>query len=478
MANVTDQIVEVIKKLAAERETFTSDDLRPLLPDGATPMQIPAAVGKARRQGLVEEVDRVRSVIPERKGSLVPVLRRPSSDIAWFGSATPGAVSDALKDAGDDVVSRSARELDALRRHLEDVGYIIGLEELASILLLLASRGWLILSGPSGTGKSSLVRHLCNAIGGTFHDVQVKPNWVSSEDSLGYYSEIAQTFVPGVLLTALMTGQEAPDELRFIRLDEMNLAPPEYYLAEVLSAAEDWHHADDGHNWSAKVQLPPAPPDAKVPDVCIADRVYLIGTVNIDETTRTLSPKVLDRAAVYDLHHVDLFAAPPEKGDAAAGTSNALPSVPSLVSLLTDRPRSLLALKYAPDHLEAVATLLSALMDVAAPLGGPIGYRQRDALVTLLALAERHGLFSVLPRDSVLDVGLRTCVMPKWQGSTPAASLALRRALAVLLEVDVTEEVSVESLRPQIAVSRYPRSAERLLAMLEQYSQFGYFSAW
>lgn len=478
MASMTDEIIEVIKKLAAERETFTSDDLRPLLPAGATPMQIPAAIGKARRHGLIEEVDRVRSVIPERKGSLVPVLRRPGSGLALIASSTLGAVSEALEDANDDLISKSAKELDVLRRHLEQVGYVIGIEELASILLLLASRGWLILSGPSGTGKSSLVRYLCEAFAGIFHDVQVKPNWVSSEDSLGYYSEVAQKFIPGILLTAFIAGQEAPKQLRFVRLDEMNLAPPEYYLAEVLSAAEDWHYADDGLNWSEDLQLPPAPVDAEVPEVRIADRVYLIGTVNIDETTRTLSPKVLDRAAVYDLHHVDLFASSTEGSGSAPVEKVPLPAIPSLYALLTDRPRSLFATRYQPEQLEAVATLLSSLVDVAGPLGGPIGYRQRDALVALIALAERHGFYSVLPRDSVLDVGLRSCVMPKWQGSTPAASMALRRALAILLEVDVSEDISVDSLRPLVAVSRYPRSVERLLAMLEQYGQFGYFSAW
>lgn len=478
MTSITDQILEVIKTLAGERETFTSDDLRPLLPHGATPMQIPAAVGKARRLGLVEEVDRVRSVIPERKGSLVPVLRRPGSGIALVGSSTAGAVSEAVQDADEDIVSKSAKELDALRQHLEQVGCVIGIEELASVLLLLATRGWLIISGPSGTGKSSLVRHICRAVGGEFHDIQVKPNWVSSEDSLGYYSEIAQTFVPGVLLSALVEAQESPGELHFVRLDEMNLAPPEYYLAEVLSAAEEWQRGDDNRNWTSPVQLPPAPVDAEVPEVRLADLVYLIGTVNIDETTRTLSPKVLDRAAVYDLHHVDLFAAPPEGSDAAENAETDAPDMPGLLALLTDRPRSLLATGYKPDHLEAVAALLSSLMDIASPLGGPIGYRQRDALVALVTLAERHGLYSVLPRDSVLDIGLRTCVMPKWQGSTPAAALALRRALAVLLEVDVPEEVSVDSLKPQIAVSRYPRSADRLLTMLAQYDQLGYFSAW
>jgi hypothetical protein len=478
MASFTDQILEVIKKLANERETFTSDDLRPLLPEGATPMQIPAAVSMARRLGLVEEVDRVKSKIPERKGSLVPVLRRPGSSIALVGSASSGAISNAIKAADDELVSKTAKELDALRAYLELNGYVIGIEELTSIILLLAGREWLILSGPSGTGKSSLVRHVCSAVSGRFHDVQVKPNWVSSEDSLGYFSEVGQVYVPGVLLSAFIEAQQEPDQLHFIRLDEMNLAPPEYYVAEVLSAAEEWHSGSDKRWWSSEIQLPPSPEGVVIPKVRVASSVFMVGTVNVDETTKVLSPKVLDRAAVYDLHFVDLFAAPDATTEPGENGVLPAPALPQLLSLLRDRPRSLRASGYRPDQLEAVANVLNALVDVATPLGGPIGYRQRDALVILLALSERHGLDSVLTRDSVLDIGVATCVMPKWQGSTPSAARALRRALEVLIEVDIPEDLSIDAVRPQVALCRFPRSAERLLAMLEQYDQLGFFSAW
>lgn len=467
----TDDVVEIIKQLAAERETFTSDDIRPLLPAGVGPRSIPPAVGKARRDGIVEEVDRVKSTIPERKGSLVPVLRRPGSHLALVqtGTTATGAQAQAgsLSDLTDEVVE--------LKDYLNATGYVCGVEEVATFLLLLAARNWVILSGPSGTGKSSLVRRVSDALEGVFHDVQVKPNWVSSEDSLGYYSEVSQTFVPGVVLQALENAQTDSGSLHFIRFDEMNLASPEYYLAEVLSAGETWTTRADGRILSDLIQLPPTPTGTSLPEVRIGENVFLIGTVNIDETTRTLSPKVLDRSAVFDLHHVDLFAVPTPL---AASDQPTPPSLEGVRGLLGERPRSLAALGASDDELESVAQLLSGIGEVGGVLGGPVGYRQRDAILTMLTLGTRHGLTEVLPPDTILDIGVRSCVMPKWQGSTPASYAALRRGIAILLDANVPDDASLETLQSQASVSRFPRSCEKLIAMMGQFSALGYFSAW
>lgn len=468
--STTDDVIEIIKQLAAERETFTSDDIRPLLPEGLSPRSIPPAVGKARRDGIVEEVDRVRSTIPERKGSLVAVLRRPGTHLALVQTGPDMASSKVLSEE----IEGLAGEVVDLKDYLNATGYVCGVEEVATFLLLLASRNWVILAGPSGTGKSSLVRRVADALGGVFHDVQVKPNWVSSEDSLGYYSEVSQSFVEGVVLQALREAQGDPASTHFVRLDEMNLASPEYYLAEVLSAGETWSLDPSGKALSDPIQLPPSPSGTEMPSVRVGDNAFLIGTVNVDETTRTLSPKVLDRSAVYDLHHVDLFAMP----TATLEEAPQAPNLPAVATLLSDRPRSLTALGASDEQVESVAQLLGGLTEVGVVLGGPIGYRQRDALLTMLTLGARHGLTDVLSPDAILDIGLRSCVIPKWQGSTPAGHAALRRAVGFLLDVNIPDDAATETLQSQASVSRFPRTCEKLLAMINQYATLGYFSAW
>ena len=467
----TDEIIEIIKQLAAERDSFTTDEIRPLLRSDFSPRSIPAAVGKARRDGIVEEVDRVKSTIPERKGSLVPVLRGTGMTMTLpnAGRSNTAGANSSGAPAG------IAAEITSLKDYLDSNGYICGVEEVATLLLLLASRTWVIIAGPSGTGKSSFVRQISEALKGKFHDIQVKPNWVSSEDSLGYFSEIAQKFIPGTATTALLAAGADTERAHFIRFDEMNLASPEYYLAELLSAGESWHTTSTGGQHSDAIQLPPAPDGAELPTIRLHPNVFLVGTVNIDETTRVLSPKVLDRSGVYELKHVDLFALPENIEDRS---NCGAPELPLIKRMLSDRPHSLVSLEPTTEHAQTLAHFLSNLTEAASALGGPIGYRQRDAILTMLTLGSRHGLTDVLPTDTILDVGLRSAVMPKWQGSTPAANQALRRALISLLDVQVPNDAGIESLQAQVTTSRFPRSCEKLMSMMSQYSHLGYFSAW
>ncbi|WP_413084598.1 hypothetical protein [Thermaerobacter composti] len=124
----------------------------------------------------------------------------------------------------------------------------------------------------------------------------------------------------------------------FLILDEMNLARVEYYLADLLSAMEtgrdlpialspglaeetrepgDWDipgRAGEMGPADATVGARPAEKTA----VRLAPNVYIIGTVNIDETTFAFSPKVLDRAFTVAFREVRLDPgyppAPPNTG--------------------------------------------------------------------------------------------------------------------------------------------------------------------
>lgn len=468
---VTDQLIDIIRELAEENETFTSDELRPLLPAGATVRQIPAAFGKARRDGLIVEVGRVKSTVPERKGSQVAVFRGahkpplPSVDAAVDQPSVSAPSSDDVE-----------AEIDALRVYLEERGYLVGQEEIASLLLMLATRTWLVLAGPTGTGKSRIVRLLADAFDGVMDDLQVRPNWTSSDDVLGYYSEVSSTFLPGPLYRALDEAAQQPSSPRFVRFDEMNLASPEYYLAEVLSAAEDWGLSDKGSPVSAEVNLPPMPADAAPEPVRLSNAVFLVGTLNMDETAKVLSPKVLDRAAVYDLHHIDLYSLP----SATAGEVKP-PQLPLLKSMLLGKAHSLVEAQghLDDDAVQVVGDLLSGLEPHLRVLGAPPGYRQRDALLFTIAAWRKNGLGSVLPFDAMLDVALRATVIPKLQGASVGAIESLRRLLGALIDVeDLPSNATPDQLRQLMPKSRFPRTLDRILDMLDQAETLGYFSAW
>lgn len=459
-ASGTRAIVDLIAKLATERDDFTSDDIRPLLPSGTDVNQIPSAVGQARREGIVKEVGRVKSKIPERKASLVAVF---TAGPALRKKATAPTVS---------VVGGMTDEIEHLRAYLEGRGHLMSADELAVLILLIASRGWTILAGPSGTGKSQIIRLLADAFQSAFIDIQVKRNWTGSDEVLGYYSETARQWVPGPLYSALSSAEDS-GSLVFIRFDEMNLASPEYYAAEVLSAAESWRR-QGGKLLSASIQLQPSPPEAAPRPVHLTTSVLLFGTVNNDETTQALSPKVLDRACVVTFEGVDLASLP------QSGRSTDPPDLPGLKGLLVNRPRNLLMLADRLDKsaVPVLATLLASIDAYTAPLGYPIGYRQRDGLLILLSLWKEAKLEGLLTVDDVIDAGLRSMILPKLQGSAGTMVQYLRGLGGLLAGVGSPLEDDVDLLRDRLAKAKYPRSLEKVVAMIEQLRVLGYFSFW
>lgn len=208
------------------------------------------------------------------------------------------------------VTDLSSRLLDAnLRfgngsRHLDFV---------RAALVSLATKRFLLLAGLSGSGKTRLGLAIGEWFGGAQHKViPVRPDWTGPDALLGFENS----------LTAPVEGQHAwsvPDGLEFILraagdptrpylllLDEMNLAHVERYFADVLSGMESDkpvipNLAKINGEWRL-VDAEPLP---------FPHNLFIVGTVNIDETTYMFSPKVLDRANTLEfrVHTSDLLEA-------------------------------------------------------------------------------------------------------------------------------------------------------------------------
>ena len=212
----------------------------------------------------------------------------------------------------------------------------------------LRTKPFAILAGHSGTGKSRLVRRLaymtCNnemlieegkgkSAPGNYCMVQVKPNWHDSTDLLGYYSEMGERhFVNTPFVEFICKAYAYPDTPFFVCLDEMNLAPVEQYFAEYLSAVESMEKKDGVWVTDAlvdvdKTEEPGADGKQKASSeivgqimkgaasteaaewiqahgLTIPKNLFVVGTVNMDETTCQFSRKVLDRAMTLLMNEV------------------------------------------------------------------------------------------------------------------------------------------------------------------------------
>ncbi len=162
---------------------------------------------------------------------------------------------------------------------------------------------FVILKGVSGTGKTRIVSTLAKAV---YEDreltapeltmIPVRPDWTDSAPLLGYYSPIEQKYVSPPFLQTLIEAKANKGKPYFVCLDEMNLARVEYYLAECLSAMES------GEPIAIERQS-----DTSVPErIWWPKNLYLFGTINVDESTLSISDKVLDRAQVIDTSEIVL----------------------------------------------------------------------------------------------------------------------------------------------------------------------------
>lgn len=147
----------------------------------------------------------------------------------------------------------------------------------------------------------------------------VGADWTNREPLLGFPNALE----PGKyvkpdnrVLDLIIAANTNADKPYFLILDEMNLSHVERYFADFLSAMELSNgflrlHDDTGQDWDdvpAKLEIP--------------NNLFVIGTVNVDETTYMFSPKVLDRANVIEFRVSDMemksFLENPVKPDLGA----------------------------------------------------------------------------------------------------------------------------------------------------------------
>ena len=215
-------------------------------------------------------------------------------------------------------------------------------------LTALRTKPFMLLAGISGTGKSRIVREMAKACWTPEEDeygkncprnfcmVQVKPNWHDSSDLIGYVSRInGEKYVVGPFLRFIAKAIKDPKRPYFLCLDEMNLAPVEQYFAEYLSVIES-RKLQDGQIETDPIvpyenteaygslidQLFDSDEERKAykteeggKRLTVPENLFVVGTVNMDETTFSFSRKVLDRAMTIEMNEVDL------KGGLEAGGS-------------------------------------------------------------------------------------------------------------------------------------------------------------
>lgn len=211
-------------------------------------------------------------------------------------------------------------------------------------LNFLSHKHFVILSGLSGTGKTQLALKYARAVHGLtsntsddplIFECPVRPEWTDPTGLTGYFDVLTNRYVVPTFLEAVLVATAHHESPVFVILDEMNLARVEYYFSDVLSCMETGGRL---HLHSNSVPLEGTTGTSIRAELPLPSNLFIIGTINVDETTNPVSDKVLDRASVIDMSSVDvqgflgsLEARFPELKDARAASEARLIEIHGLM---------------------------------------------------------------------------------------------------------------------------------------------------
>ncbi|MEM7369448.1 MAG: AAA family ATPase [Bacteroidota bacterium] len=360
-------------------------------------------------------------------------------------------------------------------------GFFYTKQDIANLFLCLRTKPFVILAGISGTGKTQLVRQFAAALGCAERCtlIPVRPDWADNSDLIGY-TDLQGVFRRRAFLSAVVKAHAEPRFMHFVILDEMNLARVEHYFSDVLSILETRERKEDKivtqELLSESELSSDHPSNRELLHLGIPDNLYLIGTVNMDETTYPFSRKVLDRANAIEMNEVHLDWPPEgEKVDPLSDVYNDFLRAPYVH--LKDIPHD------SRPQLKEAMQLLNEINRVLRQADLQFGYRVRDELA--FYLLNRYEIRELISEQEALDFQIMQKILPRIYGSSRRvgdALYALTR-LFVPKEIKLSPDMPVRALRKQIGepkkqAFRFPRTIEKLLLMTRRYEEDGFTSFW
>lgn len=349
---------------------------------------------------------------------------------------------------------------------------------LSSFLCSLAAKPFAILTGLSGSGKTQLAIRFGEYLGeNRVHVAAVRPDWTGAEALFGYEDALRprsedgrSAWVVPAPLQFMLEAANDPAHPYLLVLDEMNLAHVERYFADVLSGMESGAEClpnlePEKGEWRLRKG---SPLRIKFPR-----NLFIVGTVNVDETTYMFSPKVLDRANTFEFRvaTADLADEPVRPAMVSAGEMALVRGF--LQIALGETPTSV--------PLGAVRAKLRLLHSVLSRYGLEFGHRVYLEALRFSGFALST---SLLAEDQVLDRIVLQKVLPRFHGSrrrieTPLLAMA-RFCYGLPEQIEADQELPslVDGLWASSSSARLPQSMEKIRRMLESLraNQFASFT--
>lgn len=374
----------------------------------------------------------------------------------------------------DGEVKMSIRDtVEYIQKYIAAKGFSYDNSLIRNFYLSLKSKPFVILAGTSGTGKTKLVKLFADSIGAKYKLVPVRPDWSDSSDLFGHL-DLNGRFIEGALTRFIKDASEQTDKPYILCLDEMNLARVEYYFSDFLSIIETRRFEDgiiisdplvnenvygvsEAYHEFGELRFP--------------ENLYIVGTVNMDETTFPFSRKVLDRANTIEFSYVELVPSEISQEEISALTkirNDFLKSEYLQLSHCDDK-----------DYVIKICTELQKINEILKIAEAHVGYRIRDEICFYMLNNKKNDL---LPENEALDYEILQKILPRIQGSNST----LKDMLIELFKycagdyTGLSGSDTYEQMQNYINNNqcRYRTSACKIAFMVRRFEEDGFTSYW
>lgn len=370
--------------------------------------------------------------------------------------------------------------IDHVYKYITNKGFQYQKDEIANFYLSLRTKPFVILAGISGTGKTQLPRKFAEALGFSekqLRQIPVKPDWTDSSELIGYVS-LDGKFIEKELTLAIKEASSSENQNKpyFFILDEMNLARVEHYFSDFLSVIETRKRNGSKIITDAILReelFNNAANRTDYKQLFWPQNLFLVGTVNMDETTHTFSRKVLDRANSIEMNEVDLnwIKTSDEKVNPLNNIDYSYFETPYLISK-----------ELTEEEKESISSELEKLIEINKILQKAdlhFAYRVRDEIAFYLGLNKKYEL---MDNQTAFDFQLVQKVLPRIHGSS-------ERIFKVLIELLYFIEKGTEPVRTDQDFERiapdfppkslkYRKASKKILFMLKRFDEDRFTSFW
>ncbi|MFC5471582.1 McrB family protein [Cohnella suwonensis] len=396
----------------------------------------------------------------------------------------PNSVTETMPQFADLTVTE---RLDHAKAYIRQKGFSFPEYLIENFYLSLKTKPFVILAGVSGTGKTKLVELFAEALGATrdngqYKLIPVRPDWSDPADLIGY-KDLNERFRPGPLAEIMLEASQSANQNKpyFVCLDEMNLARVEHYFSDILSILETQKRQDDQVVTDVLIQpslLTTSEDRDTYGDLRIPGNVYLVGTVNMDETTHPFSKKVLDRANTIEFNYIQLNQYP------EPSTVDQVMPQPAPNDFLCSKYLQLVDAYYGEQvsAIQSTTEQLVRINDILETVHAHVGFRIRDAVCFYLLYNTQANLMS---DEQAFDLQMLQKILPRIQGS----NRSVKRVLLQLLETALNKRLNKNELEDDSSElwgnlaktteqAIYPLSANKILFMLRRLEEDGFTSYW